>query len=133
MVTVRKYLLTSGILVCFFVGRVPWYSCEWVRRKSGHSCCVACQAARLVKGILAEPSMTSLTDKLRTTVESASVTNLHIWHDWSLHSLGCLLAWSDGRLAAPEMCLTCTWYLLTVARKVLTRELAENSPRQSLL
>ena len=38
------------------------------------------------------------------------------------------LAKSDGRIAAPDTCLTEAWKL-TAERKVETRELAENSPR----
>lgn len=43
-----------------------------------------------------------------------------------------LLAKSEGLFARPDIWMTCTWYLLTTDRKVVTRGLTENSPRQSL-
>ena len=41
------------------------------------------------------------------------------------------LAKSDGRIAAPDTCLTEAWKRLTTERKVETRGLAETSPRHS--
>ena len=43
------------------------------------------------------------------------------------------LAKSDGRIAAPDTCLTEAWKRLTTERKVETRGLAENSPTAQFL
>ena len=53
---------------------------------------------------------------------------LQIWHLGSLHWIGFLLRKSLGRFEAPCICLTSTWNLLTLARKVHNRALAEYSP-----
>ena len=82
----------------------------------------------LVKGSLVFPFMTSCVEIWRTTESSDCFAKLHTWQFGSVHSGAFRLAWSDGRLETPAMCRSDAWYLLSVARNVDTRGLAENSP-----
>ena len=55
-----------------------------------------------------------------------------ILHVGTSHSDTLRLAKSDTKFSELDMCLTCTWYLLTVDKNEVTLGLAENSPRHSL-
>ena len=131
MVATFRYLLTSFMLVTFFEGRVPCCRCARVRRKSAHSAWMANQAVRLVKGRRSSPLSMSCIDAFRTTESWVSFVKAQIWQALSSHGAALWLAKSEGRIADPDTCLTDAWYRLTVDRKVETRGLAENSPRQS--
>ena len=77
MVATWRYRLTSGMDVAFRCGRVPCFKWACTRRKSGQSRCVSNHAGRFVKGIDVVPSVTSVTDRFRTTDVSRSDTNVH--------------------------------------------------------
>ena len=66
----------------------------------------------------------------RTTEDSDSCTKEQIWQFGSVQSGALRLAKSAVKLAVPARCRRLTWYLLMVVKKVVTRGLAENSPRQ---
>ena len=75
--------------------------------------------------------MTSFTVICRTGASSRRDTNEQTWQDGSVQTGAFLLAKSDGRLADPARCRTVRQYRLMVVKNVVTRGLAENSPRPS--
>ena len=78
-----RYLFSSLTLVSFLDGLVPYTRWEWVRRRSGHSDCIASQAGLLVKGSRTFPSRTSWTDDIRTTDSLLRMMKEHTWQDSS--------------------------------------------------
>ena len=67
MVATWRFRLTSGMDVALRWGRVPCFRCACTRHKSGQSHCVSTHAGRFVNGIDTVPSVTSVTDRVRTT------------------------------------------------------------------
>ena len=119
------------MFVSFLEGLVPWTRWAWVRRRSGHSDWTATQAGWLVKGRQTLHWRTSWTETARTTESLVLEMKEHTWQISFSQAAAFWLAKSDGKIAAPEMYLTEAWKWLTTDKKVDTRRLAENSPRQS--
>ena len=109
MVATLRYLLTSLMLVSFFEGRVPCCRCACVRRKSGHSDCVANQAVRLVNGRCPLLLSMSWIDVRLITESRVSLVKVQTWQALSSHGAAFRLAKSEGSIAEPDTCLTEAW------------------------
>ena len=102
-------ILTSFMFVSFLEGLVPWTRWAWVQRRSGHSDWTATQAGLLVKGRQTLHWRTSWTETARTTESLFREMKEHTWQVSFSQAAAFRLVKSDGRIAAPEMCLTDAW------------------------
>ena len=80
-----------------------------MRRKSGHSDCVANQAVRLVNGICPLPLSMSWIEVRLITESWVSLVKVHTWQASSSHGAALRLAKSEGSIAEPDTCLTEAW------------------------
>ena len=99
MVVTLRYLLTSFMLVSFLEGRVHCCRCACVRRKSGHSNCVANQAVRLVNERCPLPLSMSWIEVRLITESWVSLVKVHAWQASSTEGAALRLAKSAGSIA----------------------------------
>ena len=94
--------------------------------------CMANQDARVVKGNhLAWPWRMSWIEVCRTTDSWVRCIKTQTWHVTSWQGGALRLVKSDGRIAAPDTCLTEVWKRLTTKRKVETHGLVEKPPQHN--
>ena len=96
-----------------------------MRLRSLHSDWMANQDARVVKGNFAWPWRMSWIEVWRTTDSWVRGIKAQTWQVTSWQGGVLRLAKSDGRIAAPDTCLTEAWKRLTTERKVETRGLVK--------